>query len=639
MTSSLADLPWLLPAPADFRDRCRQAAALPTDRALVLAQLSQHRLDLNQLVKLAQCVHQTRVEGVGLAPLRPFRLGLTSNATMDLMAPAIVASALRYGVALEIVQAPFGLVEQVVLDRDSSFQRARPDAVLLAFDHHALGFSHVASDNQREIDAAIGDAIARIDRLHEGLEAGCGAPMILQTLAAPPERLLGAYDLRLGGTESRLVDAYNRQLVSFLRDRTDFLLDVAALAQTVGIEAWHDPAHWHAAKLPFHPRFAPFYGDHVARLIGAARGMSRKCLVLDLDNTLWGGVVGDDGVDGIVVGQGTPAGEAYLAIQRMALDLRERGIILAVCSKNDDAVAREPFRKRSDMLLREEHFAVFQANWCDKAENLRAIASQLNIGVDALVFVDDNPAERAIIRRELASVAVPELPDDPAFIPRVVLGAGYFEAVSFSSDDRMRSEQYRANAARAQLRESSTDIEGYLRSLEMTIQMSPFDGPGRARIAQLINKSNQYNLTTRRYTEAEVQGLEGDPNVFTLQARLIDRFGDSGMISVVICRPAGDGHKEWHVDSWLMSCRVLGRRVEHAILNVIVSHARKAGIEALVGHYVPSGRNTLVQDHYSRIGFTAAGVEGKTEIWRLPLARFKPFVVPMAVKLFGRLRS
>ena len=337
-------------------------------------------------------------------------------------------------------------------------------------------------------------------------------------------------------------------------------------------------------------------------------------------------MIGDDGVDGIALGQGSAAGEAFVAIQQAALALRDRGIILAVCSKNDDDVARQPFRDHPDMVLMESDIAAFVANWGDKATNLRAIAAALNIGIDALVFLDDNPVERAQVRRELPMVAVPELPADPALYPRALLAGGWFEATAFAQEDRQRADQYRANAERAAFAGTS-DMAGYLASLDMVADFRPFDPVNRARIAQLINKSNQFNLTTRRYTEAQVAALEADPAKVTIQVRLTDRFGDNGMISVVIV-DAGT----WKIDTWLMSCRVLGRRMEEVVLDQVVRAARAGGATALTGRYIPSVKNKMVADHYPRLGFALVdGEPGGETVWRLDLAAYAAPDLPMRI--------
>jgi FkbH-like protein len=361
---------------------------------------------------------------------------------------------------------------------------------------------------------------------------------------------------------------------------------------------------------------------------------------MDLDNTLWGGVLGDDGIEGIKVAQGDAVGEAHLAVQRLALDLRARGIVLAVCSKNTDEIARAPFEKHPDMLLKLEHIAVFQANWNDKATNIQAIAEELSLGLDSIVFLDDNPVERGLVRQLLPQVAVPELPEDPANYARTLAAGGYFEAVIFAEEDLKRAGFYQDNAKRVSLQKQVGGVDSYLASLDMTITFQPFDATGRARIVQLINKSNQYNLTTRRYTEPEVTEAENDPAVFTLQVRLADIFGDNGMISVIICRSAGSD--VWDIDTWLMSCRVLGRKVENMVLREILEKARAAGVRKLTGTYRPTTRNKLVVDHYAKLGFTKTSEadDGLTR-WELHVQDAAPEIAPMKVvsQGFGRSES
>ena len=472
-------------------------------------------------------------------------------------------------------------------------------------------------------------AQALIEDLRDAVRRGCGATCILQNLAPPPEPLYGSLDPAVAGSRRAVLEAVNAGLAAMAAGSDDHLLDVAGLASAVGLERWHDPVQWHLGKLPFSQALVPLYAEALGRLLGALRGKSRKCLVLDLDNTLWHGVIGDDGLEGIEIGQGSPLGEAHLAVQQTALDLRARGVVLAVCSKNDEATALEPFRKHPDMLLREEHIAVFQANWEDKASNLKAIAEALSLGTEALVLMDDNPAERALVRSLLPEVAVPELPEDPALFPRTLLAAGYFETVAFSDEDRARAAYYETNAKRASLKERVGDLDDYLRSLDMTASMTPFDALGRKRIAQLVNKTNQFNLTTRRYSEAEIEAFERDPDCLTLQVRLADSFGDNGMISVVICRRVGD---DWEIDTWLMSCRVMGRRLEEAVLDELVRQAQAAGIDHLRGLYRPSARNGMVAEHYDRLGFETLSEEPDgSRRYGLPLAAANLRNPPIAV--------
>ncbi len=456
---------------------------------------------------------------------------------------------------------------------------------------------------------------------------------IVQNIVEPAEGLFGSLDRSLPGALHALIGEANHRLASDLYGSPDVLLDVAGLAAQVGVANWHSPQQWNLAKLPFSGTWLPLYADHVARTIAAIRGKSRRCLVLDLDNTLWGGVIGDDGLEGIKLAQGDATGEAYLNVQRYALSLRDRGIILAVSSKNNDETAREPFRKHPEMILKEDHIAVFQANWTDKATNIKAIADELALGLESFVFLDDNPVERGIVRQLLPQVAVPELPSDPALYVRTLAAAGYFESVAFSKEDLQRAEFYQDNARRvAQLKQFS-DIESYLDSLKMKITFQPFNETGRTRITQLINKSNQFNLTTRRYTEAEVAAAESDESCFTLQVRLADIFGDNGMIGVLICRAEGP---DWNIDTWLMSCRVLGRRVENMVLNEALRAAEKYGARRLVGRYIPTERNQLVEKHYEKLGFSQVGTEDNgTTIWEMDAAYSEVPLAPMEVVRLG----
>jgi len=591
--------------------------------------LASYAMDLNQLTKLAKLIGQARAESRSLAPLVPFRLAVLSNSTVDLVVPALVASAIRHGIALEVVQPSYDQVAQEALTPDSKVNSSKPDAVLFALDYRALPLKLSLGDAEAA-SASIQGILGYLQALRQGIKSNSGALCIFQTFAPPAEPLFGSLDCGLSGTMRSMLGEINRELVAYVLGSGDVLLDVAGLAETVGLANWHDPQLWNLAKFSFSDEFIPLYADHVARTVAAIRGKSRKALILDLDNTVWGGVIGDDGLDGIKVAQGDARGEAHLAVQRLALDLRQRGIVLAVSSKNTDEVAREPFEKHPEMLLKLEHIAVFQANWNDKATNIQAIAEELSLGLDAMVFLDDNPVERGLVRKLLPQVAVPELPEEPAYYARTLAAGGYFEAVSFASEDLRRAGFYQDNARRASLQKQVGGVDAYLASLDMTITFQPFDATGRARIVQLINKSNQFNLTTRRYTDPEVTEAENDQAVFTLQVRLADVFGDNGMISVVICRSGEIG--VWEIDTWLMSCRVLGRKVEHMVLREILEHARVAGIQKLVGVYRPTDRNKLVVDHYAKLGFAKVTREdsGLTR-WELMLEGAEPESAPMKI--------
>jgi FkbH-like protein len=615
MNSLYSELQWLLPAPKDFSDRLKSLDNSPGLLGSELRALAQHGLSLNQLTKLAKAIAKAKSDGKSLDPLVPFRLAVLSNSTIDLMVPALVASAARRGIALEVIHPSYDQVAQEALTPDSKVNSSKPDAVLFALDYRALPLKLSLGDSEGSA-ATVEGVIGYLQALRDGIKTNSNAVCIFQNFAAPVETMFGSLDRALSGSIRSLIDEINRELAELVRRSNDVLLDVAGLAETVGLANWHDTQLWNLAKFSFSDELIPLYADHVARVVAALRGKSGKVLVLDLDNTVWGGIIGDDGLEGIRIAQGDAIGEAHLAVQRMALDLRQRGIVLAVSSKNTDEVARAPFEQHPEMLLKLDHIAVFQANWNDKATNIQAIAEELSLGLDSIVFLDDNPVERGLVRKLLPQVAVPELPEDPSAYARTLAAGGYFEAVTLAAEDLKRAGFYQDNAKRASLQRQAGGVDAYLASLDMTITFQPFEGKGRARIVQLINKSNQYNLTTRRYTEPEILELERDPAVFTLQVRLADIFGDNGMISVVICRPAGN--EAWEIDTWLMSCRVLGRKVEHMLLRKIVEHARAAGVHKLIGVYRPTERNKLVVDHYSKLGFNKIREEesGLTE-WEL----------------------
>ncbi|MGF7151726.1 FkbH-like protein [Sphingomonas zeicaulis] len=612
MTYDVARLPWLPAKAPDFSTSIKAARALPSISGASLRDFATQALDLDSALKLSKLI-ETKREAIEPAPLSPLKLAVLSSSTTSYTVPAIRASAPRHGVLADIYVGDYGQTAQEIYADGTGLHSFAPDVVLLSLDAISLGLtkSDVAAQ-----DGIVDSAAKQIRWLAEGIVSRLGAAVIIQNFVEPADPWAGHLDARAGGSLLAMLRKLNREIETIASDLNAIVLDVDRIAGLVGKSVWSDRSQWYMAKLPFALDLTPLYADHVARLLGAVRGKTRKCLVLDLDNTCWGGIIGDDGVEGIRIGQGSTEGEAFLAIQHYALDLKRRGIVLAVCSKNEEVNACLPFDQHEEMALKRDDIAVFVANWTDKATNLKTIAQTLNIGTDALLFLDDNPAERARVRQMLPEVAVPEVGEDPAHYPLAVAHSGWFETVGLTADDAQRAEQYRANAVRAQAAQKLGSLDEYLESLEMVTSMRPFDENGRARIAQLVNKSNQFNLTTRRYTEAEVGALESDPDVFTLQIRLADKFGDNGMIAVVVMRPEGDD--AWACDTWLMSCRVLGRRMEEATLQAIVEGARAAGIKRLIGRYIPTAKNGMVAEHFGKLGFTRTAIadDGASE-WEM----------------------
>ncbi len=609
------ELFWL-PKLSDWSETLSKARNLPAAEAAPhLIALANSRIDFLQTGKLDRIAEQF---GPSLWPhlqrTPAIKLALIGSSTLTHLIPGLRVAALRRGFRLDIFEGHYGMYHQELADPSSDLYAFQPDVILLALDAQHIAGCDSASSAQ---------AIELMQSCWRLAKEKLGAAVIQQTILPILPALVGNNEQYMANSPANVLAEINAQLRPAAKEAGVHLLSVDTLAATYGVRNWYNPALWHRSKQEIHPVASPLWGDHVGRLLAALRGLSFKCLVLDLDNTLWGGVIGDDGLDGIQLGQGHAVGESYIAFQKYAAKLASRGIILAVCSKNDDVNARSAFERHPEMVLRLKDIACFVANWQDKATNLRHIAKTLNIGIDSLVFADDNPFERNLVRQELPQVAVPELPEDPALYIDAISDGGYFEALTLTKEDSERSQQYQANAERERMKESVTDMASYLRGLEMQLVWQGFDSVGLSRIAQLINKSNQFNLTTRRYTEEDVAEMIDHPGTLTLQLRLLDRFGDNGMIAVIIGKVADNRTLE--IDTWLMSCRVLGRQVEEATLNLIVARAQAMGLERLVGFYLPTAKNSMVKDHYGKLGFTCTGSsEDGSSVWSLDLATYEP---------------
>jgi FkbH-like protein len=596
----MEQLRWL-PTVTDWRASLR---ALPSGgdiwpRAVALANT---RLDFVRTNALDETVRRHVTAPPPGTGTKPVRLAILGSSTLAHLHPAIRVAGLRRNIHIATYENDYGQYMQELLDTGSALHAFAPTAVLFAFDAAHLTQGLHAALAAADADAMLAEALSRIEQCWVRARAAFGCPVMQQTVLDVFPPLLGGNEHRLPGSRGRFAARLNDALRPLADRHGVDLVAVDDAARRDGLAAWHDPALWHRSKQEVTPARAPSYGELVGRLVAARQGRSYKCLVLDLDNTLWGGVIGDDGLDGIVLGQGSPLGEGFVSVQEYAKDLARRGVILAVSSKNDEANALEPFEKHPEMVLRRGDIASFQANWTDKAANIRAIAADLNIGLDSLVFLDDNPFERNFVREQLPMVAVPEVPDDdPALVPGVLADAGYFESLGITAEDLERTAQYQENRARADLMASAGDMESYLRALDMRMVWTRFDAVGKSRVVQLINKTNQFNLTTRRHTEADISAIMADPHSFGLQIRLLDRFGDNGIIAVVIGRPGEAGTID--IDTWLMSCRVLGRGVERTTLNLVAEQARALGAVRLSGEYLPTKKNAMVRDHYEKLGF------------------------------------
>lgn len=552
--------------------------------------------DLNHLDYFELTRAAKRLDTTGLA--RSLRVAILSDAATQQLIPLLSVLFARAEVRAEFYVAEFDAIELEIYNPASGLYNFRPDVIALLHSPNALRLKYYRHEGDR---ASFADAMARhLADLWDTVRSRSTATIVQSNFPLPYERPFGNFDQKVAGSPTSVVSALNTRLAALARERPHVLVhDVEALASYVGRRTWIDERLWMMAKALCALEHMPLLAQSLVDIALTTQGRAVKCVVVDLDNTLWGGVIGDDGLQGIQIGP-FGDGEPFYRLQLFLRELKRRGVILAVCSKNEEAAALQPFREHADMVLREADFAVFMANWNTKVDNLQAIRDVLNIGFDSIAFLDDNPFERNIVRQYLPEVVVPELPEEPADYVRCLSELNLFETNTFTEEDRQRAGLYREESARKVLEQRFTDVGEYLRSLEMCITLARFDPFHVPRIAQLIQRSNQFNLTTQRYSVAECEAMMGDDRCEPLYLRLSDRFGDSGLISVIVLRYEPD---VLAIDSWLMSCRVLARGVEDYAMNHVVQVARQRGYPEIKGVYLPTAKNAMVMNFYAQFGF------------------------------------
>lgn len=595
------------------------ATARDAWRALVRAWSSEK--DYPALARLSQQAARILQQPDLADRFTPLKLGIASSATADFIEPILKTALLALGINPTIHVSPYGQVTSSLLDAEGPLAAFEPQITLVMHAPLHLAPFPPLTATLSEVETLVDDVCRQILGPCETFHARTRSEVVLTNFHGLPWRAAGNLGARLPGDAA----TFMRRVNLALSDRAPqfvHVFDVASLAERVGLESWFDERYWYLAKQPLAFDAIPQLARPLAAWLAGLLGRARKCLVLDLDNTLWGGVVGDDGVSGIEIGEGSPEGEAFKAFQHYLRELKERGILLAVCSRNDEAVARQPFLEHPDMVLRLDDFAAFKANWQPKSENVRAIARELDLLPEAFVFVDDNPAERDEVARALPDVAVPDLPDDPSLFVRALDAQCFFEAPVLTDEDRRRTATYQARERSREALADVTDVGAYLTSLEMVASIAAFKATAFERVTQLVNKTNQFNLTTPRLVLADVARMAAEPSRFTRSVRLRDRFVDHGLISVLFGEVED---RRLLIDAWLMSCRVLGRGVERALFNELIREARRLDLEELVGFYAPNTRNGLVKDHYLGLGFRRDGSHGEWERWRLRVEDARPF--------------
>ena len=576
-------------------------------------------LPLEDLLVKRRALRRRLATAEGLRPLRIAVLGgSTAEETLDLLELYLLEAGFRP----EFWQSAFGRFDvDAVLD-SAALEGFRPELVYIHSSVHNVQAFPAAGAGEAEFAAAVQAELGRFEQVWDSLAGKLDCMVIQNNFEFPPQAILGNLDATLPCGRTRFIAELNREFAHAARTRPRLLVqDACSLAARLGLDRWFDARRWFSYKIVTTPEGSHALAVSLAAIVRGLYGKARKVLVLDLDNTLWGGVIGDDGMDHIQIGRETPVAEAYTAFQEYCLALRERGVLLAVCSKNDEAAAKAGFA-HPDSVLRLEHFAGFKANWLPKHENILALAAELNLHPESFVFIDDNPAERAIVEAQVPGIAVPELGPDVTGYAAAIEAGRYFEQTSISREDLKRSTSYRENGERRHFEQRFANYGEYLESLEMSAEIEAFKPFYLDRITQLTNKTNQFNLTARRYTRAELEAIACDRNAVALYGKLSDRFGEHGLISVVLALREQD---TLNIELWLMSCRVLKRDMETAMLDALVERAAAAGVRTLRGLYRPTAKNAIVREHYPSLGFTLEREQPDgSASYTLPVAGYEP---------------
>ena len=547
--------------------------------------------------------------------LLPHRWAILRSFTVEPVVPILRAMAYTRGIALDIHVGEFNAYAQEILDAESAVYRFRPDVAVLAVQTRDLAPDLWRGEGAGE-DAGEG-VLGRFAGWIASFRQHCAAALIVHTLEVPAAAA-GILDGQREDNQAEAIRRINAGLRALAgRHRGVYILDYDALVARHGRENWGDDRKWLTVRLPVASANLQHLAAEWLRFVHPLTGKLAKCVAVDLDNTLWGGVIGEDGMNGIRLGQEYP-GAAYQELQRALLDLTRRGILLAVCSKNTPADALEVIHGHPGMVLRPRDFAVMRINWEEKARNLREIAAELNIGLDSVAFLDDNPVERQHVREQAPETIVVDLPEDPMQYARTVRDCAWFERLTVSAEDRQRGELQAAQRERAELARTVTSKEDFYRSLEQAAEVAQVNGQTLARVAQLTQKTNQFNLTTRRYTEPQLEQMMAAEEWRVWSMRVTDRYADNGLVGVAIAKMEGE---LCEIDTFLMSCRVIGRTVETALLARLAADARERGAKVLQGWFLPTKKNAPAVDFYREHGFEAAERTEEGVLWKIDLTR------------------
>ena len=555
-----------------------------------------------------------------LTGLPALKVALVGDTATQFLATAIKGMGVDRGYNIDLFEAEYNQVERQFMDPTSDLYEFDADFIVVFQSTHKLGEHH----SQLSIEQQSSLADDRIDFV----TSICENPVLAQkkiiyfNYPEIEDTVFGSYANKVTSSFSYQVRKLNYELMNLSQQHPNlFICDIAGLQNKFGRDFMFATNVYVSTEMILSVDVLPYVASRVMDIICAIKGQFKKCLILDLDNTLWGGVIGDDGLEGIRLGHGLGIGKAFTEFQMWVKKLKQRGIIICVASKNNEDTAKEPFEKHPDMVLRLEDIAVFQVNWETKVDNIRTIQQILNVSFSSMVFLDDNPFERNMVRENIPDITVPELPQDPGDYLEYLYSLNLFETASYSNADKDRTKQYQVEAKRVSLSKTFTNEADYLKSLNMVSHVSGFTKFNTPRVAQLSQRSNQFNLRTIRYTEADVKAYADDPSIIDLSFTLEDKFGDNGLIAVIILKP--QDKDTLFVDTWFMSCRVLKRGMENYTLNTIVERAKKAGYKRIVGEYLPTAMNKMVDKHFPNLGFKK--IEGaNTDLYELDVESYQP---------------
>jgi FkbH-like protein len=586
---------------------------LPPPQAWELADLPLHRL-------ISEGRRVTKTEDFGV-----LRIAVLGDAATQHYCQALGAVLKLRGWWPELFEAEFDTISQEVLDPASALYRNRPEFVVLFMTAQPLWHRFSASADK----ASFADiTLARIVELWAHLKTHSTATIVQHNFVVPLNRSHGNHTPALSETFVGTVLQLNALLLDAASAQGVIMVDTEFQASYHGKRRWLDERLWCQARQGLSPSFLPSLAKNVSDVVLAERGVGIKCVVVDLDNTIWGGILAEDGRDLIEIGQ-TEVGLAFYRFQLALLELKSRGILLAICSKNNQRDVLDMLDNHPDMILRRDDFAAIVANFDDKVSNILAIRDKLNLALESFVFLDDTAFERALVRRGLPQIQVPEMSEDPADFVADLARWNLFEGRSATAEDLARLSYYRSEDARQEIRAKFGGLDEFVADLGMTAEIRTFDGFTLPRVLQLVQRSNQFNLTTIRHGEADLRRFSDDPHSSTFTVRLADRLGDNGIIAAVILRRDG---RDAIVDTWIMSCRVLGRRVEDLTVQLIVERAKGLGCTRVIGRYTPTQKNALVENLYLQHGFVDAGVDGTTRLYRMDIQHYSPQTIPIAIR-------